>query len=167
MLSKSNWSSKIDDIYFMKKAIKLAQKAYDIGEVPIGAVVVAPDGKIIGRGYNLVEKNNNPLAHAELFAIAKAAKKIGDWRLEGCSIYVTLQPCGMCFHAVGVSRCSRLVYGAESPLFGYPLDSVNGIQIYKKHVEEIVGGVCGEQAAKLLKCFFKKRRIEKGDRDEK
>ena len=92
--------------YYMKKALVLARKAFDLGEVPVGSIVVDSNEKIIGRGYNSVEKNKSQLAHAELLAISKAVKKRGDWRLDGCTLYVTLEPCGMCFHAIGLSRIS-------------------------------------------------------------
>ena len=144
----------------MKKALVLAQKAYDNNEVPIGAIVVDSDGKIIGRGYNQTEKKKSQLAHAELQAISQAVKKTGDWRLDGCTMYVTLEPCGMCFHAIGISRISRLVYGAGSPLFGYHLDKNDGVQIYKKHTKDILRGVCKESSQRLLKAFFKKQRGE-------
>ena len=147
--------------FFMKKALALARKASQQGEIPVGAIIVDQGGNIIGRGYNSVEKHKTQLAHAELNAISKAVKKVGDWRLNGCTIYVTLEPCGMCFHAIGLSRISRIVYGAPSPLFGFHLDSKENIQIYQKHVDKIVKGVCEESSTKLLKSFFEKRRGEK------
>ena len=148
------------DNFVMKKALELAKKANALCEVPVGAVIVDSEGEIIGRGYNLVEKKKSQLAHAELLAISKAVKKIGNWRLDGCSIYITLEPCSMCFCALGLSRISRIVYGADSPLFGYHLDRCEDLNIYKKHIKEIVSGIGKETSIKLLKRFFEKYRGE-------
>ena len=137
---------------FMLEAIKEAKKALKQKEVPIGAVIVKGD-RIISRGYNKTEKKNDPTAHAEMEAIKKAAKKLGDWRLNGCSIYITVEPCLMCFGAIKNSRISRLVYGIEEPDFG-------SIKHLKKLPEslEISGGIFKEQSRKLLQDFFKKLR---------
>jgi tRNA(adenine34) deaminase len=148
---------------FMRVALKQANKAYGLDEVPIGAIIVDPNGKIIGRGYNLTETKKTQLAHAELNAIKQATKKIGDWRLDGCTIYITLEPCCMCFYAIALSRCATIVYGASSPLFGFALDSTGGDRIYKKHIEKIVSGVCREESANLLKSFFKGQRGERNE----
>ncbi len=107
----------------MRQALKLAQKAAVIDEVPIGALVVNEQGVILGRGYNMVEKLCTQTAHAELRALTQAGKKVGDWRLNGCWLYVTLQPCAMCLNSIKLSRIQGVVYGAESPLFGYHLDN--------------------------------------------
>lgn len=103
----------------MKAAISEALKALAKEEVPIGAVIVNKDGHIIARAHNLTEHKHTQAAHAEMLAIEKAGKKIGDWRLEGCWLYVTLEPCAMCYNLAVLSRLDGIVYGAESPLFGY------------------------------------------------
>lgn len=105
------------DEKYMKEAIKQAQKAYALGEVPIGCVIVYQD-KIIGRGYNRRNTDKNTLAHAELTAINKASKKMGDWRLEGCTLYVTLEPCQMCAGAIVQARITEVVMGCMNPKAG-------------------------------------------------
>ena len=117
---KSQFGSTQDQL-FMNDALKQAGRAFKKGEVPVGAIVVDSRGVVIGRGYNLVERRHSQLAHAELIALQKAAKKLGDWRLLGCWIYVTLEPCVMCMAAIRLSRCEGVVYGADSPQFGYQL----------------------------------------------
>ncbi len=103
--------------FFMTKALHQAERALAHEEVPIGAIVVAKDGKIIARAYNQIEKKGTQCAHAEALAIQRAGKKLGDWRLHGCWIYVTLEPCLMCFGLIQLSRIEGLVYGAPSTLF--------------------------------------------------
>lgn len=146
------------DSWYMEQALKLARKAAEYDEVPIGAIVVDNEGKIIGRGYNLVEKMCSQTAHAELRAITQAGKKIGDWRLQGCWLYVTLQPCAMCLNSIKLSRCAGVVYGAESPLFGYHLDNTGQVSLYHRDTLAIIKGVNAENAALLLKQFFKQKR---------
>ncbi len=121
--------TEVDHIRYMREALKQARKAFEQGEVPIGAVVVGPDGTIIGRGYNKVEQLQQQNQHAEVRAINQACKKIDSWRLLDCSVYVTLEPCGMCMHLIKLSRMRGVVYGANSPLFGYRLDKciANGL----------------------------------------
>ena len=143
---------KKDDEVFMREALKEAKKAYKKNEVPIGAVVVK-NNKIIGRGHNLVERSGNAAAHAEIHAIAAAAKKAGGWRLNGCSLYATVEPCLMCFGASMLSRVSRIVYGAAEPKFG----SIRRVKKLPGQIE-IKGGVLVEESRKLLKKFFRKLR---------
>ena len=100
------------DEEYMTKALELAQCAYDLGEIPVGAIVTAPDGSVIGEGWNLREHMQSPTAHAEILAIEQAAKALGSWRLSGCTLYVTLEPCPMCAGAIMNSRLKRVVYGA-------------------------------------------------------
>ena len=140
------------DKKFMLEALKEARKAFAKNEVPIGAVIVK-DNKVISRGYNKTEKDADSTSHAEIEAIRKAAKKFGDWRLNGCSIYVTVEPCLMCFGAIKNSRISKLVYGIKEPEFG-------SLKYLKKLPEnlEISGGIFKEQSRKLLQDFFKKLR---------
>jgi tRNA(adenine34) deaminase len=151
----------VDHIY-MKQALTLAQQAYTLDEVPIGALIVNAQGEIIGRGYNQVEQQKSQLAHAEMLAIAQATAAIGDWRLEGCIIYVTLEPCSMCFSAIQLSRIEKLVYGADSPRFGYQLDKIVTAGVYKKDVI-ICRGIYADQAQELVQRFFKKQRKKKGE----
>jgi len=143
---------KKDDEVFMREALKEANKAYKKNEVPIGAVVVK-NNKIIGRGHNLVERSGNAAAHAEIHAIAAAAKKAGGWRLNGCSLYTTVEPCLMCFGASMLSRIPRIVYGADEPEFG----SIKRIKKLPERIE-IKGGVLSEESKRLLKKFFKRLR---------
>jgi len=150
------------DIYFMRQALKQAQKAFASDEVPIGAVIVDKKGKIIARGYNQVEKKHAQTAHAEMLAITKAGKKLQDWRLEDCWIYVTLEPCAMCMVLIRLSRMKGVVFGANSPLIGYHLDKMLQLPVYKKDTFITVKGVLSDEAVTLLKRFFKKKR-EKGE----
>ena len=154
------------DIYFMKKALLQAKNAYKIDEVPVGAVVVDADGAIIGRGYNQVEKQHTQAAHAEAIAISAAGRKKGDWRLNGCWLYVTLEPCAMCMNLALLSRLDGIVFGARSPLFGYQLDNDLSFQLYKLGALLVVTRVCAEEAAMLLKDFFRRKRGRK-HHDEK
>lgn len=150
----------MDDIYFMRQAIKRAKKAASIGEVPVGAVLVK-DGKIISSGYNLREKKNNSLLHAEIIAIDRACKKLGVWRLEDCTLYVTLEPCPMCAGAVINARIKRVVFGGYDYKAGV-YGSVFNITDYKfNHKYEVTGGVLEEECAALLSDFFAQLRINK------
>lgn len=146
------------DIFFMSLALQQAQKALLKDEVPVGAVVVNAQGVILARGMNLTETRHTQQAHAESLAITKAGKKLSDWRLEGCWVYVTLEPCAMCMHLILLSRVAGVVFGASSPLFGYHLDNDLAIQLYKKGALTIVEGVNKEEAVVLLKQFFKAKR---------
>ncbi len=147
-----------DDYYFMTRALKQAQVAYKKGEVPVGAVVVK-DGKVISRGYNLRETTNDPTAHAELLAMKKASKKLDSWRLSGCTLYVTLEPCPMCSGVIVNSRIDRVVFGAYDQKAGccttlYHLCNDERFN----HRAEILGGVMEEDCAKILSDFFKEKR---------
>lgn len=143
----------------MKKALLQAHCAFKRDEVPVGAVVVNPEGKIIARAYNCVEKTNTQTGHAELLAIARAGKQLGDWRLENCWLYVTLEPCAMCMNAIVMARLAGVVYGAESPLYGYQrVESQEGGLLYKKNTLAIIGGIYKDHAINLLQRFFKDKR---------
>ncbi len=149
-----------DDEKFMGAAIREARKAAKIGEVPIGAVIVY-EGRIIGRGYNKRNTKKTTLAHAELEAILKADKKIGDWRLEDCTIYITLEPCQMCAGALVQARIKRCVVGCMSPKAGCAgsvLDILR--QNTFNHQVEYVSGIRNDECSELLKEFFKNLRIE-------
>jgi len=152
-----------DHEFFMSLALAQAQKALEKDEVPIGAVVVNEEGAVVARAYNQVEAKKCQIAHAEMLAIQKACKKLGDWRLNGHWVYVTLEPCAMCMNFMKLSRVAGVVYGAESPLFGYHLDKNDGVRVYNSNAVQILGGVLAEKSVSLLKQFFKEKR-KKGER---
>ena len=146
---------------YMKEAIKQAKKAYAIGEVPIGCVIVY-EGKIIGRGYNRRTIDKNPLAHAELIAIKKASKKMGDWRLEDCTLYVTLEPCQMCSGAIVQARVKKVVVGCMNPKAGCAGSILNLLQVEQfNHQVELETGVLEEEWSEMMKNFFKELRKAK------
>ena len=142
----------------MEHALAQARMAFECDEVPIGAIVVSPERTIIGRGYNKVEGQGCQIAHAEMRAIQKACRNVGDWRLDGHWVYVTLEPCSMCMSFMKLSRVAGVVYGAESPFFGYHLDKDAGLRVYNKNTVQIVGGICAEESVSLLKRFFQNKR---------
>ena len=143
------------DEKYMKEAIRQAKKAYALREVPIGCVIVYKD-KIVGRGYNRRTTDHNTLAHAELIAIKKAGKKLGDWRLEDCTMYVTLEPCQMCAGAVVQSRLKRVVVGCMNPKAGCAGSILNLLQMDAfNHQAELTTGVLEEECSRLMKDFFK------------
>ena len=146
------------DEKYMKQAIKQAKKAYALDEVPIGCVIVADD-KIIARGYNRRNTDKNPLAHAELSAIRKASKKTGDWRLEECTMYVTLEPCQMCAGAIVQARIPRVVIGAMNPKAGCAGSIINLLQMQQfNHQVQTDIGVLGEECSTMLSEFFRELR---------
>lgn len=146
---------------YMKEAIKQAKKAYAIGEVPIGCVIVY-ENKIIGRGYNRRTIDKNPLAHAEMIAIKKASKKMGDWRLENCTMYVTLEPCQMCSGAIVQARMKKVVVGCMNPKAGCAGSILNLLQVEKfNHQVELEIGVLQEECSMMMKNFFKELRKAK------
>ena len=133
--------------YYMKEALKLAMKAFDEDEIPVGAIVVK-NNKIIGCGYNQKEKTKKPLKHAELIAIEEACKTIGDWRLNDCEIYVTLEPCQMCMGAIFETRINKIVYGISKNERMFNIK--NDINIY--------GGILEKECLEILQKFFKNKR---------
>ncbi len=147
------------DKRFMYRAIELAKIAEENGDVPIGAVVVK-DGKIIAEGYNCREKDNNPVAHAEIEAIKKAGEVLGSWHLDDCELYVTLEPCPMCAGAIINSRIKTLVFGAYDLKAGSAAKEsvINIFDLPYNHTPEIFGGICEEETKKLLQDFFAKKR---------
>lgn len=146
------------DDFYMKRALELAILAFDCGEIPIGAVVVSPYGEIVGEGRNMVEQCKTQSRHAEVLSFESAALKIGDWRLAGSTLYVTIEPCMMCVGIACLSRCERIVFGAKSPLFGYNLDIFSAPPLYTKQIKNSVGGVGEAEAMKLMQDFFLKKR---------
>ena len=146
------------DEKFMAEALKEAEKSANFDEVPVGAVIVK-DGKIIARGHNLRERSNDPTAHAEIMAIRKACKKLKSWRLEGCTIYVTIEPCSMCAGTILWARMKRVVYGATDPKGGSLGGSFNLYEMPNlNHHPEITGGVLKEECGELMSQFFKGKR---------
>lgn len=146
--------------FYMQKALQQAKVAASKNEVPIGAVIVDPDGKITARAYNKVEKTGCQSGHAEVLVIQKACKKIKDWRLNGFSIYVTLEPCLMCLGIIQLSRLEKLVFGATSPIFGTRLltKHTSLVHNYLKTFS-VQGGIKEKECADLLKSFFAKKRM--------
>lgn len=149
------------DIQFMNHALQQAQIAFQRDEVPVGAIVVDAQGLIIGSASNEVEHQHAQTAHAECLAIQAAGKALNDWRLEGCWIYVTLEPCAMCMNLILLSRLAGVVFAASSPLFGFHLDNGISIELYKKGTFTVVQGICKKEAEELLKQFFKMKRNQK------
>ena len=149
------------DEKYMKEAVRQAKKAYALGEVPIGCVIVY-DGRIIGRGYNRRTIDKNVLAHAEIAAIRKACKKMGDWRLEDCTMYVTLEPCQMCSGAIVQSRMKKVVIGCMNPKAGCAGSILNLLQMEAfNHQVELEVGVLGEECSQMMKRFFQELREKK------
>ena len=143
----------------MKQALKEAGKAYKLGEVPIGCVIVY-EGKIIGRGYNRRNTDKNTLCHAEITAIKKASRVIGDWRLEGCTMYVTLEPCQMCAGACVQARIDRVVIGSMSPKSGCAGSVINLLQVDDfNHQVEITKDVLKDECSRVLTIFFEELRV--------
>ena len=145
----------------MKEALKEAKKAELIDEVPIGCVIVKDD-KIIARGHNQRETDQSPIGHAEIIAINKASKKLKSWRLEGCDIYVTLEPCIMCSGAIIQSRIRKVYYGAFDPKGGALGSSINVLEAKNiNHHPEVISGVMQEECSKIITNYFKAKRQSK------
>lgn len=146
------------DERFMREAIRQARKAGALMEVPIGCVIVY-EGKIIARGYNRRNTDKNTISHAELNAIRKASKKLGDWRLEGCTMYNTLEPCQMCAGAIVQARVSRVVIGSMNPKAGCAGSILNLLEMEQfNHQVEVTRGVLQEECSQMLSGFFKELR---------
>ncbi len=148
----------MDDAFYMQLAIVAATKARELGEVPVGAVVVK-DGEVIATGYNQPIGSHDPTAHAEIAALRAAAKVLGNYRLPGCELFVTLEPCVMCAGAMMHARLARVVYGASDPKTGACGSIVNLFAEDKlNHHTEVFGGVMAQECGTLLKSFFAERR---------
>ncbi len=146
---------------YMKQAVKQAIKAKDIDEVPIGCIIVY-EGKVIARAYNRRNIDKNTLSHAEMIAIKKASKKLGDWRLDGCEMYVTLEPCQMCAGAIVQSRIKKVYIGCMNPKAGCAGSVLNLLQVAKfNHQTEIEKGILEEECSSLITTFFKELREKK------
>ena len=146
------------DIFWMEKALELAQQAGEMGEVPVGAILVK-DSVCVAAAHNQREQSGNPIAHAEMLAIQEASQKLGNWRLTGTVLYVTLEPCPMCAGAIVLARIPKVVYGTTDPKAGAAGTLYNIVQDARlNHQVELIGGVCAEESSALLKSFFKNRR---------
>ena len=149
-----------DDIFYMGIALEEAQKAYAALEVPVGAVIVK-DNQIIAKGYNTRLTSGHVFDHAEMKVMDEACHVLNDWRLEGCTLYVTLEPCAMCAGTMIQARLSRLVYGALEPKFGAHQSILNLFNYDFNHKVEVTPGVLAKEASDLLKEFFKELRKQK------
>lgn len=148
-----------DQEKYMKEPLRQAKKAYALGEVPIGCVIVH-EGKIIGRGYNRRNTDKNTLAHAEITAINKASRKLGDWRLEGCTLYVTLEPCQMCAGAIVQARIDEVVMACMNPKAGCGGSILNILEMPEfNHQVKVTRGILEEECSHMLTQFFKELRI--------
>ena len=146
------------DHFFMEKALEEAQKAFDVDEVPIGAVIVR-NGEIIGAGHNLREKEKDPTLHAEMIAIRNGAAFLNGWRLLDCDLYVTIEPCPMCAGAILQARIKRVVFGARDPKAGCAGSLYNLLQDNRfNHTVEIVEGILENECSTIMKDFFKRKR---------
>jgi len=144
---------------YMKQALKQAEKANKLGEVPIGCVIVH-SGKIIGRGYNRRNTDKNTLSHAEIAAIRKASKKIGDWRLEDCTLYVTLEPCQMCSGAIIQARIPQVVIGCMNPKAGCGGSILNILEMPEfNHQAAVIRGILEDECSKMMRTFFTQLRL--------
>src|SRR5216117_4426364 len=152
----------LSDEYFMREALRMAQKAYDANEVPVGAVVIR-EGKIIARACNQVELLKDATAHAEMLALTQAEAAVGDWRLIDCDLYVTKEPCAMCAGALLHTRIRRVIFGCADPSAGAAGSVMNLLQMPAlNHRCEITSGVLQQECAAILQDFFRKRRDEQG-----
>ena len=150
------------DERFMRMALRLAAKAAAAGEVPVGCVVVDREGGVVGRGFNRREGRQDPLGHAEIFALRQAARKTGSWRLEGCTLYVTLEPCAMCAGAIVLARVKRVVFAVPDPKAGFCGSLGNLVQDRRlNHRAALEQGVLAEEARAMMKGFFRAIRTSK------
>jgi tRNA(adenine34) deaminase len=145
----------MSDLQWMAEAVAEARRAAELGEVPVGAVVVDSAGEIVARAHNTKETNGDPLGHAEILALRQASARLGGWRLSGCTLYVTLEPCAMCAGALVHSRVRRLVFATEDPKAGFCGSLGNLVQDPRlNHRLEVTSGVMREECAAMLKEFF-------------
>lgn len=144
-------------MYYMRLALSEARKAAVRGEVPVGAVLVK-EGQVLARGYNRSLSGSDPTAHAEIVALRKAARKVGNYRLPGSTLYVTVEPCPMCLGAIIQARVGRIVYGAEDPKAGAIVSGLKFDLARANHRPRVSGGLCREEGGRLLKDFFRARR---------
>ena len=161
VLSKSASARSDEYVHWMGEAMRLARRAFDRGEVPVGALVVR-EGRVLGRGHNRRESTGDPTHHAEIEAIRKASRRMRSWRLDGAVLYVTLEPCAMCAGACVNARIAKVIYGCADPKAGY-VETLGRVTADPRlnHRCEIQGGVCEEETAEILRRFFRERRRKK------
>jgi tRNA(adenine34) deaminase len=145
-----------DEIYFMQHALTLAEEALKNQEVPVGAVIVDENNVIIGSGYNQIESQKNQLAHAEVITIQQAIETKKDWRLDHCTLFITIEPCMMCFGLAHLSRIETIIFGSPSPLFG--ITQLFKDKSYANHRCNIKSGLLSDESASLMKQFFRDKR---------
>ena len=148
----------MDREFYMQKALELAREAAEAGEVPVGCVIADSEGNIIGTGRNRREENADATAHAEMEAIRQACAAKGDWRLDDCSLYVTLEPCPMCTGAIIQSRIPRIIFGAREPQTGSCGSVIDLFRENYGHSPAVYPGVLGEESSQLMRRFFRKKR---------
>ena len=154
----------MDDAFFMREAIKEARKAFEMGEVPIGAVVVC-DGRIVARAHNLTESTHDPTAHAEILAIREAASSMKNWRLSGCTLYSTVEPCIMCTGALVLARIKEVVYGVPDPKFGGSVSLYSiPTDVRLNHNFVVRKGPFGDEIAQMMRDFFRLLREKNGSK---
>ena len=159
MMKADIWGNYETHCYWMKQALILAQKAGDAGDVPVGAVIINSQGKLIAQGSNVKEQNHDPTAHAETIAIRKASQKLGSWHLEGCTLYVTLEPCIMCAGAIIQSRLGLLVYGVDDPKSGTIRTVLNlPDSAASNHRLSVLSGILEQECRQQLQAWFKAKR---------
>lgn len=159
MRATSATIKRVNDVDHMRRALDLARAAQTAGDVPIGAIVVAPDGNVIGEGFNIRERDGDPTGHAEVVALRAAAARVDEWRLEGCTLVVTLEPCTMCAGAAVAARIGRLVFATfdeKAGAVGSLWDVVRDRRL--NHRPEVVSGVLADESSALLRAFFASRR---------
>ena len=148
----------MNDEFYMREALSLARAAECLGEVPVGALVVR-DGEIVGRGFNAPIGENDPTAHAEIAALRDAGRFLGNYRLPGCELYVTLEPCAMCAGAILHARIARVIYGARDPKTGVHGSVVDLFAVDRlNHHTQVQGGILADECSKMLSAFFAARR---------
>lgn len=158
---KESLPEDVDHHFFMKRALQQAVLAYEADEVPVGAVIISPELRVIGAAFNQKIQLSDPTAHAEILAITQAAAALGDWRLAGCSLYVTLEPCPMCAGAILQARLDHVIFGAYDPKAGavqsvYQLLSDSRLN----HQCQVIGGVMAADCSQLLTAFFQEKRAQ-------
>jgi tRNA(adenine34) deaminase len=157
-----------DDAHYLRQAFRQAELAFEAQEVPIGCVITDARGRVVGKGYNQVERLKDPTAHAEILAITAACQTLENWRLEGCTLYVTLEPCPMCAGAILNSRIDRVVYAAADQRFGAcgtRSDVLTGNALNR--LIKVEGGLMSEDSIALIRLFFQEMRARKGDSGKK